>query len=410
LLLERNYVKLKTYGVKTMRNLEAIRKGTVEILTEEGLKKYLKRKRPLRIKFGADPTVPDIHLGHTVILQKLKQFQDLGHKIIFVIGDFTARIGDPSGRIETRKPLSRQEVLKNARTYQDQVFKVLDRKKTKVVFNSTWLDRSTSRDIFDLASKYTVARMLERDDFSLRYKKEHPISIHEFLYPLIQGYDSIVLKADVEVGGTDQKFNMLVGRTLQQSYGQKSQVVITMPLLEGTDGIKKMSKTYGNYIGISEPPKEIFGKLMSISDKLMLRYLELLTDISSTELRKMKKDLKSGRLHPKEAKKNLAKKIVETYYNKKEAEKATKEFEEVFKEKKLPHRIPKVKVSKRKIWIVKLLTISKMAKSSSEARRLIQQGAVTLDGERIVDPEKELTIREGTILKVGKRRFAKIVR
>ena len=392
-----------------MKDSEVIRRGTVEILTENELKKCLKKK-PLRVKFGADPTVPDIHLGHTVVLQKLKQFQELGHKVIFVIGDFTARIGDPSGRIETRKPLSRQEVLKNAKTYQEQVFKILDRKKTKVVFNSTWLDKLSARDIFNLASKYTVARMLERDDFFLRYKKEHPISIHEFLYPLIQGYDSIVLKADVEVGGTDQKFNMLVGRTLQQSYGQKPQVVITMPLLEGTDGARKMSKTYGNYIGISEPPKEIFGKLMSISDKLMLRYWELLTDISPPELTKMKRDLKSGRLHPKKAKNNLAIRIVEMYHCKKVAKEAAEEFEEVFKEKKLPHRIQRVKITRKKIWIVKLLTVSGMAKSSSEARRLIQQGAVTLSGERIVDPEKELTIREGTILKVGKRRFARIVK
>ncbi len=392
-----------------MKNLEVIDRGTVEILTENELKKCLRKKRPLRVKFGADPTVPDIHLGHTVVLQKLRQFQDLGHKIIFVIGDFTARIGDPSGRIETRKPLGRKEVLKNAQTYQDQVFKILNRKKTRVVFNSTWLDKLTSRNIFNLASKYTVARMLERDDFSLRYKKEHPISIHEFLYPLIQGYDSIVLKADIEIGGTDQKFNMLVGRVLQREYGQKPQVVITMPLLEGTDGIRKMSKTYGNYIGISEPSKEIFGKLMSISDELCLRYWELLTDISPSELAKMKRDLKSGRLHPKEAKKNLAIRIVEMYHSKKAAKEAAKEFEEVFKEKKLPHRIPKVKVSKKKIWVVKLLTISGMAKSSSEARRLIQQGAVTLDGERVTDPEKELIIREGAILKVGKRRFAKIV-
>ncbi len=392
-----------------MKDLEVIRRGTVEILTEGELKKSLKKKRPLRVKFGADPTVPDIHLGHTVVLQKLRQFQDLGHKIIFVIGDFTARIGDPSGRLETRKPLSRKEVLKNARTYQDQVFKILDKKKTRVVFNSAWLDRLISQDIFNLASKYTVARMLERDDFSLRYKKEHPISIHEFLYPLIQGYDSIVLKADVEIGGTDQKFNMLVGRTLQKEYGQRPQVVITMPLLEGTDGIRKMSKTYGNYIGVNDPPKEIFGKLMSISDELMIRYWELLTDISPAELTKMKKDLKRGRLHPKEAKKNLALKVVEMYHSKKAAKEAAKEFEEVFREKKLPHKIQEIKISKKKIWIVRLLTISGMAKTSSEARRLIQQGAVTLDGEKITDPEKELTVEEGSILKVGKRRFTKIV-
>ncbi len=390
-------------------DLEVIRRGTVEILTEDELKKCLKKK-PLRVKFGADPTVPDIHLGHTVVLQKLRQFQDLGHKIIFVIGDFTARIGDPSGRMETRKPLSRKEVLRNAKTYQDQIFKILDRKKTRVVFNSIWLDKLTSQDIFNLASKYTVARMLERDDFSLRYKKEHPISIHEFLYPLIQGYDSIVLKADVEIGGTDQKFNMLVGRALQKECGQKPQVVITMPLLEGTNGIRKMSKTYSNYIGINEPPKEIFGKLMSVSDELCLRYWELLTDISPAELTKMKKDLKRGKLHPKEAKKNLALKVVEMYHSKKAAKEAAEEFEEVFKEKKLPHKIQEIKIPKKKIWVVKLLTTSGMAKTSSEARRLIQQGAVTLDGERIVDPEKELTIREGAILKVGKRRFAKLIK
>ncbi len=393
-----------------MKNLEVIEKGTVEILIENELKKCLRKKRPLRVKFGADPTVPDIHLGHTVVLQKLRQFQDLGHKIIFVIGDFTARIGDPSGRIETRKPLGRKEVLKNAQTYQDQVFKILNRKKTKIIFNSTWLDKLTSRDIFNLASKYTVARMLERDDFFLRYNKEHPISIHEFLYPLIQGYDSIVLKADIEIGGTDQKFNMLVGRVLQREYGQKPQVVITMPLLEGTDGIRKMSKTYGNYIGINEPPEEIFGKLMSVSDELCLRYWELLTDISPLRLAKMKRDLKSGRLHPKEAKKNLAIRIVEMYHSQRAAKESAKEFEEVFKEKKVPRKVQRVKITKKKVWIVKLLTISGMVKSSSEARRLIQQGAVTLDGERIIDPEKELAIREGTILKVGKRRFARIVK
>lgn len=393
-----------------MKAMEVIKRATAEILPQDELRKYLKRKKPLRVKFGADPTVPDIHLGHTVILWKLKQFQDLGHRVIFIIGDFTARIGDPSGRIETRKPLSKEEVLKNAKTYQEQAFKILDKKKTKVVFNSAWLNELTSQDIFSLASKYTVARMLERDDFSLRYKKKHPISIHEFLYPLIQGYDSVVLKADVEIGGTDQKFNMLVGRTLQREYGQKPQVVITMPLLEGTDGIKKMSKTYGNYIGISDPPEEMFGKLMSISDELMIRYWELLTDTSPAELSKMKKELKSGRLHPRQAKKNLAKRIVETYCTKKEAEKAAEEFEEIFREKKLPREIKKVKISRKKIWIVKLLTTSEVVKSSSEARRLIRQGAVTLDGEKIMDPEKEVAINEGAILKVGKRRFAKIVR
>jgi tyrosyl-tRNA synthetase len=391
-----------------MRDYEIIKRGSSEVLTEKELRDGLK-KGPLKIKFGVDPTVSDIHLGHTVVLQKLKQFQDLGHKVIFVIGDFTARIGDPTGRLKTRQVLTREEVLKNARTYQNQVFKILDKKKTRVVFNGTWLDKLSSRTIFDLAAKYTVARMLERDDFLLRYKKQHPISIHEFLYPLIQGYDSVHLKADVEIGGTDQKFNMLVGRTLQREYGQKPQVVITLPLLEGMDGTKKMSKSYGNYIGINEPPKEIFGKVMSISDKLMLRYWELLTDISTEELKKMKRGLKSGSLHPKEVKKDLAKKIVGTYYGKRETIEAQEEFEEVFQEKKAPSRMPTVKIREKKIWVVKLLTLSELVASSSEARRLIQQGAVTLDGTRITNPDQECIIKKSAILKVGKRRFAKII-
>lgn len=309
------------------KQLEEIKKGCVELIPEEELAAKLKKGKPLKVKWGADPSAPDIHLGHTVVLKKLKQFQDLGHEVIFLIGDFTARIGDPTGKSETRKPLTKEEVMINSRTYQEQVFKILDKKRTRVVYNSRWLSELKIEDVINLAAKYTVARMLERDDFMNRFEKQRPISIHEFLYPLIQGYDSVKLKADIEIGGTDQKFNMLVGRELQREFKEEPQVIITMPLLEGTDGVQKMSKSLNNYIGITEPPSEIYGKTMSISDELMLRYYSLLTDENIEEMKK---------LHPKEAKKKLAGELVAIYYGREAAEDAGAEFEKIFAQGKLP--------------------------------------------------------------------------
>jgi tyrosyl-tRNA synthetase len=313
--------------LEASKQLELIKKGALEIIPEAELVEKLKTGKPLRVKFGADPSAPDLHLGHTVVINKLKQLQDLGHHIIFLIGDFTAQIGDPTGRNETRPPLSADQIKKNAKTYQDQVFKILDRKKTEVVYNSNWLNKLTIQDVIKLAGKYTVARMLERDDFAKRYLNKHPISIHEFLYPLMQGYDSVELKADLELGGNDQKFNLLVGRELQREFNQAPQAIITLPILEGTDGVNKMSKSLGNYIGITEAPNEIFGKTMSISDQMMLRYYDLLTDIPLSEIRAA---------HPKEAKINLAKIFVARFYGQKEAEKAAEEFNRVFSEKSLP--------------------------------------------------------------------------
>ncbi|MBF0291444.1 MAG: tyrosine--tRNA ligase, partial [Nitrospinae bacterium] len=317
--------------------LDIIRRGAVEVIDEAELKKKLERsvatKTPLKVKAGFDPTAPDLHLGHTVLLMKLKQFQELGHRVIFIIGDFTASIGDPSGKSETRPPLSREQVEKNAETYKQQVFKILDREKTETVFNNDWIGRMTPADIISLSAKYTVARMLERDDFSKRYRDGRPIFIHEFMYPLLQGYDSVHLKADIEIGGTDQKFNLLVGRDLQRDHGQEPQVVITMPLLEGTDGVQKMSKSYGNYIGINEPPKDMFGKVMSISDTLMIRYHELLSDITAVELERLKEDLASGAAHPKAVKMRLGKELVSRYHSKEAAEEAAGEFDRVFGKK-----------------------------------------------------------------------------
>lgn len=381
--------------------LDLIKRGVVELIPEDELVKKLQKGKPLRVKWGADPSAPDIHLGHTVILNKLRQFQDLGHKVIFIIGDFTARIGDPSGKSETRKPLTAKEVEKNAKTYQEQVFKILDKKKTEVVYNNHWLSKLKIEDVINLAGKYTVARMLERDDFMNRFEKERPISIHEFLYPLIQGYDSVVVKADVEVGGTDQKFNMLVGRELQREYKEEPQVIITLPLLEGTDGVQKMSKSLGNYIGITEPPSEIFGKTMSISDDLMMRYYELLTDISLEEVKAM---------HPKEAKKKLASLLVGRFYGEKEARLAEEEFEAVFKEGKLPQEIESVTLSRKEMGIVDLLVETKLALSKSEARRLIQQGGVNVDNEPVKNDKQIIDISSEKLLKVGKRRFLRIKR
>lgn len=395
------------------KQLEIIKRGTTEVILEKELlhklERSFKEKRPLRVKAGFDPTAPDIHLGHTVLLEKMRQFQELGHDVIFLIGDFTGMIGDPSGKSETRKPLTREEVLENAKTYREQIFKILDPEKTIIDFNSRWMSAMSAEDLIRLASHYTVARMLEREDFKQRFLNQNPISIHEFLYPLIQGYDSVILKADVELGGTDQRFNLMVGRELQREYAQEPQVLVLMPLLEGLDGVKKMSKSLGNYIGINEPPREIFGKLMSISDELMLRYYELLSHISLEEFNKLKEGIKDGSVHPMEAKERLAMEIVERYWGKEEALKAKEDFEHIFREKGIPEDIPVIEFhwDGEEIWVAKLMKLTGLANSTSEAVRLIKQGAVLINDMKVLDPDRRL--QEGEyIFKVGKRKFLKI--
>ena len=394
--------------------LEYLLRGSVEVISEEELSKKLEKSmssgKPLKVKAGYDPTAPDIHLGHTLLMQKMKHFQELGHKVIFLIGDFTAMIGDPSGKSAIRKKMTKEDVIKNAATYKKQIFKILDAEKTKIVFNSHWMEKMSSSDLIELSSHYTVARMLERDDFDKRYKGQQPISIHEFLYPLIQGYDSVELKADVELGGTDQKFNLLVGRELQKDFGQVPQTILTMPLLEGTDGVQKMSKSLGNYIGITEPPGEIYGKVMSISDDLMIRYYELLSDISLKEIEEMKKNMSTGTVNPKDYKVKLANEIVLRFYSRNEADKASKEFENIFKRKELPQDMSQynVKWINEKMWICHLIKETGLSKSSSEAVRLVKQGAVSIDGEKITDSNLQLKKKENFILKIGRKRFAKI--
>lgn len=396
--------------------LDIIRRGAVEVIDEAELKKKLERsvatKTPLKVKAGFDPTAPDLHLGHTVLLMKLKQFQELGHRVIFIIGDFTASIGDPSGKSETRPPLSREQVEKNAETYKQQVFKILDREKTETVFNNDWIGRMTPADMISLSAKYTVARMLERDDFSKRYRDGRPIFIHEFMYPLLQGYDSVHLKADVEIGGTDQKFNLLVGRDLQRDHGQEPQVVITMPLLEGTDGVQKMSKSYGNYIGINEQAKDMFGKVMSISDTLMIRYHELLSDITAVELERLKEDLASGAAHPKAVKMRLGKELVARYHSKEAAEEAAGEFDRVFGKKETPDEVETREVAwdaDGTAWLPKALVDAGVIASTSEGLRLIRQGGVTVDGEKVGATDFKLSKGGEKLVKVGKRRFVKLV-
>lgn len=386
------------------------------MINEEELKKKLDRSiatgKPLIVKAGFDPTAPDLHLGHTVLLMKLKSFQELGHRVVFIIGDFTASIGDPSGKSETRPPLTRDQVEKNAETYKQQVFKILDPRKTEIVFNNDWIGELTPADMISLSAKYTVARMLERDDFSKRYREGRPISIHEFMYPLLQGYDSVHLKADVELGGTDQKFNLLVGRDLQRDHGQEPQVVITMPLLEGTDGVQKMSKSYGNYIGINEPARDIFGKVMSISDTLMIRYFELLSDITTEELGKLKEDMASGALHPKAVKTRLGKELAARYHSKEAAEEAAVEFDKVFGKKETPDEVEVHNVNwdgDGTAWLPKALMDAGVTASTSEGLRLIRQGAVTVNGAKVSDADYKLTRDGAKLVKVGKRRFVKLV-
>ena len=388
---------------------DLIKRGSSELLLEVELKQKLALGRPLRIKAGFDPTAPDLHLGHTVLLNKMRQLQDLGHHTLFLIGDFTGMIGDPTGKNAARLPLSREKVLENAQSYREQVYKVLDPARTEVVFNSTWMDKFSAVDLIKLAATHTVAQMLERDDFSKRYNNQQPIAIHEFIYPLVQGYDSVVLKADIELGGTDQKFNLLMGRELQKHYAQPAQCVLTMPLLEGTDGVNKMSKSLGNYIGITDVPQEMFGKLMSISDELMWRYLELLSFESMVTISKWREDVTHGR-NPRDIKVLLAQELVTRYHSKQAAEQALTEFEARFKQGVLPEDMPEISVSavNGSIGILQMLKQAGLVDGTSDAIRMIAQAAVKLDGERVSD--KAMVIKAGVIVvaQVGKRKFARI--
>jgi len=392
-----------------------IERGTVDLISREELVKKLTRSvetgKPLVIKAGFDPTAPDLHLGHTVLLQKLRHFQQLGHQIVFLIGDFTGLIGDPTGKSDTRPPLTREDVERNAETYKEQVFKILDPEKTRVAFNSTWLGELSSYEMIRLASRLTVARMLERDDFKKRFESNRPISIHEFLYPLIQGYDSVALEADVEIGGTDQLFNLLMGRDLQKGRNQEPQVVLTMPLLEGLDGVNKMSKSLGNYIGISESPDDIFGKILSISDELMFRYYELLSDLSMDEIARLKQDMEAGKVHPKAVKVRLARELVARFHDADAADAAERNFEQVFKKHALPDEIPEKELATddAAVWLPKLLVQAKLVKSTSDGRRMITQNAVSVDGTKVTDINTEVPARGSVLLQVGKRRICRVI-
>lgn len=389
--------------------LSLIRRGTEEILLEDGLVKKLAQGRPLRVKAGFDPTAPDLHLGHTVLINKLRQFQDLGHEVLFLIGDFTGMIGDPTGKSATRKALTRDDVLANATTYEQQIFHILDPERTLVVFNSSWMGEMQASDLIGLAAKHTVARMLERDDFSKRFRAGQPIAIHEFLYPLVQGYDSVALKADIELGGTDQKFNLLVGRQLQEAFGQEPQVVITMPILEGLDGVQKMSKSLGNYIAIADPPAEMFGKIMSVSDELMWRYFDLLSFRPASELVAWQASLAEG-ANPRDIKFELAKELVSRFHGDAAGRRAQEAFVARFQHGALPEDIPEVEVhtAGAGLPIANLLRDAGLASSTSEAMRLIGQGAVRLDGERVEDPRLLCAAGEARVYQIGKRRVARV--
>ena len=389
--------------------LDTIKRGSDELLIEAELKQKLALGRPLRIKAGFDPTAPDLHLGHTVLLNKMRQLQNLGHHALFLIGDFTGMIGDPTGKNTTRPPLSREQVLDNAQSYREQVFKVLDPEKTEIVFNSTWMDKFSAVDLIRLAATHTVAQMLERDDFSKRYKSSQPIAIHEFIYPLVQGYDSVALKADVELGGTDQKFNLLMGREMQRHYGQPAQCILTMPLLEGLDGVNKMSKSLGNYVGITDKPQDMFGKLMSISDDLMWRYLELLSFRELSEISIWRDEVEGGR-NPRDIKVLLAQEIVARFHTQRDAETALDEFEARFRRGVLPDDMPEVNVTATdgRIAVPKLLKSAGLVGSTSEAIRMIAQGAVKLDGERVNDKADIVKAGRVVVAQVGKRKFARI--
>ena len=401
-------------SLSTSEKLEILKRGVEEIIPENGLEKKLSKNKPLIIKAGFDPTAPDLHLGHTVLINKLKQFQDLGHKIVFLIGDFTGMIGDPSGVSETRPILTVEQLKKNSKTYQEQIFKILDKKKTKIEFNSSWFKKMTSSELINLSSKMTVARMLERDDFSKRYKGNKPISIHEFIYPLVQGYDSFELKADVELGGTDQKFNLLVGRDIQKSFGMEEQIIMTLPILEGTDGVKKMSKSLKNYIGLQENPNDMFGKVMSISDELMWRYFDLLSFKTSAEIKEIKKKIAQG-LNPMEAKKMLSAEIVTRFHGEEKAILAEKEFTNRFSRGNDPTEIKLMKLSMKSssISIIDLLSSEelgdkRLCKSKSEARRMISQGAVKIDGNKVTDETFLIQNPSENTFQVGKLKHLKI--
>lgn len=389
--------------------ISELKRGAEELLLESELRERLAEDRPLRVKAGFDPTAPDLHLGHTVLLNKMRRFQELGHEVIFLIGDFTGMIGDPSGKSATRPPLTREEVEANAQTYADQVFKILDPDRTRLEFNSRWMGNMDAVGLIELAAKHTVARMLERDDFKKRYETGKPISIHEFLYPLIQGYDSVALEADVELGGTDQKFNLLVGRQLQQAYGQKPQIVLTMPLLEGLDGVNKMSKSLGNYVGITDPPDEMFGKIMSISDELMWRYFELLSFRPLAEIERFKADAREGR-NPRDIKVLLAREMVGRFHSEESAEEAHRKFDEVHRARSVPADVPlrRIDIDGETIGLAQLLKRAGLVQSTSEAFRLIEQGGVRLDGERVTDRALKIGPGEPRLYQVGKRRFARI--
>ena len=390
-------------------SLALIKRGADEILVEAELVEKLKKNKPLRIKAGFDPTAPDLHLGHTVLINKLRQFQDLGHEVLFLIGDFTGMIGDPTGKSATRPPLTRDDVIENARSYEQQIFKILDPIKTLVMFNSSWMNEMSPADLIQLAAKHTVARMLERDDFSKRYKGGQPIAIHEFLYPLIQGYDSVAMKADVELGGTDQKFNLLVGRELQKHYGQEPQVVLTMPILEGLDGVQKMSKSLNNYIGIDEAPDEMFGKIMSISDELMWRYFELLSFLPEEDIEKFKQDIEEG-INPRDIKFVLGEELVARFHSPEAATQARENFIARFQKGAMPDDIPELELAAvdGKLAIANLLKEAGLVQSTSEAFRMIKQGAVKIDGEKVEDKSFEVELGSEQIYQVGKRRFAKV--
>jgi tyrosyl-tRNA synthetase len=385
--------------------IETIRRGCHELIVEEELVKKLASGRKLRVKLGLDPTAPDLHLGHTVVINKLRHFQELGHQVQFLIGDFTGMIGDPTGKNQTRPPLTRAEILKNAQTYREQVYKILDAEKTQILFNSEWSDKLGAEGMIRLASRYTVARLLERDDFSKRFKSNQPIAVHELLYPLMQGYDSVAMKADVELGGTDQKFNLLVGRELQKDFGQEPQCILTMPLLEGLDGREKMSKSLGNYIGIAEPPQEIFGKLMSISDELMWRYIDLLSFESSRTIQRWRDEVKDGK-NPKAVKMLFAKEIVARFHSKDAAGRAEEEFEARFRHGELPEDIPEKVVGET--HILKVLKDSGLVPSSNEAARMMEQGAVRVNGEKVSDRNLQLERGETFVIQVGKRKVARV--
>lgn len=404
-------------GLSVQEQMDVLVENTHEVISEEELEEKLARSvregRPLRVKLGLDPSAPDIHLGHTVVLRKMRQFQDLGHRVVCLIGDFTGRVGDPSGASQTRKQLTEDEVKENARTYEDQVFHILDREKTVIDFNSRWLGAMSFADVVELASNVTVARMLERNDFSQRMADDQPVYVHEFFYPLMQGYDSVALETDVELGGTDQKFNLMMARDIQRAYGVEPEIAMLMPVLEGTDGERKMSKSLGNYIGVTDAPGDMYGKIMSIPDELIIRYFRLLTLAPEQEIRNLRDRMEGGLLNPRDAKAQLALSLVTTYHGEEEAQAAEQTFTRVFARGGLPEDLEDVSVgeiadSEGLIWLVKLLRTAGFSSSNSEARRLIQQGAVSINGERLDDPTAHVPVEDGAILRVGRRRFARL--